>query len=349
MEFIIRIFSMSIVFISFLLSIFGSLFGFGGSNPPETTELSTSQEIITEYITNGDATTKIYTTEYTTSSAVTTEIYTTAREGTTTQPAVENVLKIRIGAAQVRFGVNEESVVAAMGQPTERLLEYQKDGKSIVSLVYADDYTKLSVFQIFDGKLSGFYTINREAVLSDNDSTYSLGNTDSRDSIDVTIREYRDSFSDNKIYAFHVCSDGFSYRTSNLTNFKNQSVINFHVVNALRAINGVGSLEYCEKAETAITLHCEDMVENNYFDHTSLDGTSAADRMTAQGIVWSACAENIAYGYKDAYDFANGWYNSAGHRNAMLDGKYDYIGVGYAISESGVVYSGQNYYKPMDY
>lgn len=320
MSFVTRIFSAVIVFISFLLSILGSLFGIGGSNPPEVTEPSTTQES-------------------------TAEISTTARAEATTQAAVESALKIRIGTAQVGFGINEQSVVAAMGQPTERLVESQKDGKSIVSLVYADDYSKLAIFQIFNNSLSGFYTVNKEAVISDKSSSYSLGNTASKDSVDITICEYKDSLNSDKVYAFHAFFNDFSYRTANLSDFKNQSVINFYVVNALRAINGIAPLEYCEKAEAAIKLHCEDMAKNNYFDHTALDGSSCLDRMIAQGVSLTACAENIAIGCINAYDFADAWYNSEGHRNSMLDAKYDHIGVGFAVSESGTAFSGQNYYK----
>ena len=66
----------------------------------------------------------------------------------------------------------------------------------------------------------------------------------------------------------------------------------------------------------AAQLHSQDMANQAYFDHTSLDGRSPWDRAAAQGI--QANGENIAAGASSAADVLVQWQGSDGHCNNMM-------------------------------
>ena len=58
----------------------------------------------------------------------------------------------------------------------------------------------------------------------------------------------------------------------------------------------VDTVVWNSKLEQAALLHSQDMNKNSYFDHTGLDGSTPATRITAVGYTWQAVGENIARG-----------------------------------------------------
>ena len=99
-------------------------------------------------------------------------------------------------------------------------------------------------------------------------------------------------------------------------------------INALRKTAGVAPLALNTLLTKAAQGHADDMARNNYFSHTSRDGRSAGQRITAAGYSWSSWAENIAWGQADWAAVVRGWTNSAGHRANMLNPRYRDIGLG---------------------
>ena len=140
---------------------------------------------------------------------------------------------------------------------------------------------------------------------------------------------------------------GESYNLTKTTSYTINEKLNFHLTNGLRAINGVSTLAYCEKAAAAAKVHSTDMATRNYFDHPDPEGKRCGDRLTDAGVNWYACAENIAAGYYDPYDISNGWYNSEGHRKNILNSRYKYLGVGFAFNQKATYkyYGTQNFYS----
>ncbi|MEV0566171.1 CAP domain-containing protein [Dactylosporangium sp. NPDC050588] len=102
------------------------------------------------------------------------------------------------------------------------------------------------------------------------------------------------------------------------------------IVNAERAKAGCKPLAYNAKLATAARKHSQDMAANDYFSHTSQDGTSFATRITNAGYKWSGAAENIAKGQKTPADVMNAWMNSSGHRANILNCGLKDLGVGLA-------------------
>jgi uncharacterized protein YkwD len=98
---------------------------------------------------------------------------------------------------------------------------------------------------------------------------------------------------------------------------------------------------------SAARAHSQDMVAQNYFSHTSLDGSSFVDRITRAGYTgWTNLAENIAWGSGTLGDpatiFTN-WMNSSGHRANILNASLREIGIGVA-SGTFQGYSGARVY-----
>ena len=96
-------------------------------------------------------------------------------------------------------------------------------------------------------------------------------------------------------------------------------------------------LAYNPDLNDAARFYADDLATNGCFpeDHSSCDGTSAADRITSfyGGPGW---AENIALGSPDAWSVVyDGWLYSAGHRRNMLDGDLQELGTGFSSGDAG--------------
>ncbi len=76
--------------------------------------------------------------------------------------------------------------------------------------------------------------------------------------------------------------------------------------------------------------HATDMAEHNYFDHTDLSGASPADRVRAVGYRERLVGENIAYGVDSIDEAVQGWLDSPGHCENIMDPRFSEMGIGYA-------------------
>lgn len=109
----------------------------------------------------------------------------------------------------------------------------------------------------------------------------------------------------------------------------------FELANAARAAAGVAPL-ICDAELAAVArAHSEDMCARDYFSHTSPDGSSPGDRVSAAGLSHSGIGENIAAGNGTADATHEQWMNSSGHRRNILNPDYTRLGVGYAGCSTG--------------
>lgn len=76
--------------------------------------------------------------------------------------------------------------------------------------------------------------------------------------------------------------------------------------------------------------HASDMAEHDYFEHADLAGRSPADRVRAVGYRESLVGENIAYGPKTAAEVVQGWLDSPGHCENIMDPRFVQMGIAYA-------------------
>lgn len=91
----------------------------------------------------------------------------------------------------------------------------------------------------------------------------------------------------------------------------------------------------------------QDMINKNYFSHTSPTYGSPFDMMESFGIRFSAAGENIASGQRTPAEVLAAWMNSPGHRANILSPTYNQLGVGLATSKSGKNYWTQMFIKTM--
>ena len=102
------------------------------------------------------------------------------------------------------------------------------------------------------------------------------------------------------------------------------------LANVERAAQGLHPLSVNHNLATAARDHSEDMGLQGYFSHTSLDGRTVPDRITATGYFYNTYGENIAGGQSTPQDVIDAWMSSSGHRANILNPNFCDIGVGYA-------------------
>ena len=80
--------------------------------------------------------------------------------------------------------------------------------------------------------------------------------------------------------------------------------------------------------------HADDMARHNYFEHEDLTGRSPADRVRAVGYQEKLVGENIAYGPKSAEEVVQGWLDSPGHCENIMDPRFAEMGIAYAAGQA---------------
>lgn len=102
------------------------------------------------------------------------------------------------------------------------------------------------------------------------------------------------------------------------------------LINGVRTSAGVGSVTYNAKLDNAAQGHAQDMYENDYFSHTSLDGRALSDRVNATGYKWKKVGENIGKGQTSEQEVLDGWVASPGHQANNVDPDFEEFGLGRA-------------------
>jgi uncharacterized protein YkwD len=124
------------------------------------------------------------------------------------------------------------------------------------------------------------------------------------------------------------------------------------LVNLERTRNGLRPLLLDERVGQVARAHSQDMVDRQFFAHVNPDGEDPFERVAAEGIVFTAAAENIAFnaGAADPVALAvQGWMNSPGHRANILNAVYVSTGIGVARHGTGAqttYYFTQNFIRP---
>ena len=103
----------------------------------------------------------------------------------------------------------------------------------------------------------------------------------------------------------------------------------YRIVNQERRAAGLPSYDWSRDLALAAQLHAEDMSDQGYFSHDSLDGRSFVDRVAETGYDGAARGENIARGQRSAEEVMESWMGSDGHRRNILSEGSNEIGVGF--------------------
>jgi uncharacterized protein YkwD len=86
-------------------------------------------------------------------------------------------------------------------------------------------------------------------------------------------------------------------------------------------------------AEVALG-HASDMALHDYFEHQDLSGRSPADRVRAIGYRETLVGENIAYGPQSADEVVQGWLDSPGHCENIMDPRFSEMGLAFAAGQA---------------
>ena len=103
---------------------------------------------------------------------------------------------------------------------------------------------------------------------------------------------------------------------SALENFANQT----------RQSMGLPALVENQKLNQAAQLKAENMVANNYFDHTSPSGITPWFWFLKAGYNYKFAGENLAIGFFDSKEVYNAWLNSPSHKANIVNPNYTEVG-----------------------
>jgi uncharacterized protein YkwD len=76
--------------------------------------------------------------------------------------------------------------------------------------------------------------------------------------------------------------------------------------------------------------HASDMAQHDYFEHQDLAGHSPADRVRAVGYRENLVGENIAFGPESTEEVVQGWLDSPGHCENIMDPRFAEMGIAFA-------------------
>jgi len=125
-------------------------------------------------------------------------------------------------------------------------------------------------------------------------------------------------------------SGSTSGNTSNSTLSNDEQEV-FNLINKQRTQNGLPALIIDDEVQNVARIKAKDMVDNNYFSHTSPTYGSPFDMLKSFGVSYKSAGENIA-GNSTNSGAVNAWMNSAGHKANILSNSYNYTGIGVVSS-----------------
>lgn len=105
------------------------------------------------------------------------------------------------------------------------------------------------------------------------------------------------------------------------------------LTNSARQMAGLDSLIINPTLTEAATRKAVDMVQNNYFAHTSPQGITPWRWFREVGYDYQVAGENLAVHFSTAEDVHAGWIASPSHKKNILDSRFTEIGIGVARGE----------------
>lgn len=115
------------------------------------------------------------------------------------------------------------------------------------------------------------------------------------------------------------------------------------ITNMFRKRHGLEKVKWDEETSEVAFSHSKDMKENNYFSHESPTEGNLVNRLSKVDVKYQMAGENIAAQYVDGIAASEGWLNSKGHRDTLLNGDFTHLGVGV----DGLYYT-QNFIKILE-
>jgi len=100
-----------------------------------------------------------------------------------------------------------------------------------------------------------------------------------------------------------------------------------YLTNRARAQKGLSQLAQNSKLFKAATLKSEDMLQKNYFAHTSPEGLNSWHWFGIVGYSYRVAGENLAIDFSSSESLFSAWMNSPSHADNILDPRFTDIGI----------------------
>ncbi len=165
-----------------------------------------------------------------------------------------------------------------------------------------EDLWALLYFDTFENKLSSVRLMNTEILL--------------------LLRPFQLTFTD-ELPALPQLTDA---ERSEMNAGEEQTIL--ELTNVMRARFGLAMLSWNEQAAEVALSHSKDMKNNQFFSHSSPTSGELGDRVQRAGVTGTMFAENISANSIDAIAAIEGWMNSKGHRESILNENFTSLGVG---------------------
>jgi uncharacterized protein YkwD len=125
--------------------------------------------------------------------------------------------------------------------------------------------------------------------------------------------------------------DGIAYQVLRLVNGVRASA---HVCGRT-PFQAAPALRLATTLNEAALAHALDMLRYGYFDHNGHDGSSPGTRVAASGYRYQTVGENIAEGPQTPQEVVQGWIDSPGHCQNIMNPRFTDMGLGFAANSSG--------------
>ena len=126
-------------------------------------------------------------------------------------------------------------------------------------------------------------------------------------------------------------SSGSTSSSTETSNMNSDEKEVFDLINKQRTNNGLAALKNDSKVQRVARIKAQDMVDNNYFSHTSPTYGSPFDMLKSFKISYKTAGENIA-GNSSNSSAVTAWMNSSGHKANILNSNFNYTGIGVVSS-----------------
>lgn len=126
-------------------------------------------------------------------------------------------------------------------------------------------------------------------------------------------------------------SSGNTSSSTETSNMNSDEKEVFDLINKQRTNNGLAALKNDSEVQRVARIKAQDMVDNNYFSHTSPTYGSPFDMLKSFKISYKTAGENIA-GNSSNSSAVTAWMNSSGHKANILNSNFNYTGIGVVIS-----------------
>ena len=126
-------------------------------------------------------------------------------------------------------------------------------------------------------------------------------------------------------------SSGNTSSSTETSNMNSDEKEVFDLINKQRTNNGPAALKNDSEVQRVTRIKAQDMVDNNYFSHTSPTYGSPFDMLKSFKISYKTAGENIA-GNSSNSSAVTAWMNSSGHKANILNSNFNYTGIGVVSS-----------------